>query len=98
MSIWAFHRALAVFLYSADIPTLFPEHSAAGHLFADDVQAYHFMLVGLSLPNYVLLQKLVAFLMNFTSVRLPASVISNLTFFLELKPTETGFKWLRCLC
>jgi hypothetical protein len=27
-------------LYTADIPSLFPIHSATGHLFADDTQAY----------------------------------------------------------
>src|SRR6218665_2575700 len=31
---------LLFILYTADIPTLFSKHSATGHLFADDVQAY----------------------------------------------------------
>ena len=31
---------LLFILYTADIPLLFPKHSATGHLFADDTQAY----------------------------------------------------------
>src|SRR5678815_893665 len=31
---------LLFILYTAGIPSLFPNHSAIGHLFADDVQAY----------------------------------------------------------
>ena len=30
---------LLFILYAADIPALFPKHSAAGHLFASDVRA-----------------------------------------------------------